>query len=412
MLEARDLGAAGGDGATGVDTSSAAPSDAESEVSVALDGSSLTLQTVDSADARLVRAYLFECGVELYAATTVSDLRSLATKLLRSPAGAIIKPAHPVLHRHSRPARHLRLESPELLRGAQLFALVQSLKEKGAVFDCELRNTFMPFTNVQRRGYKLYDAGRVRAGGPSLSHAHSHHVTAQLARFEPPGAPAVDAFIFRMNVHASMKNRDYVTMLALAMTDPPSLLLAPNSVCDCPVGLECSHMYCLAIVLEVMQTSASHREFFSTVLVFDKKRAPSGAACWWPDAFYCGVGTRRETQARLNFTESAASSHVSGGVPGYHHSDDHRCELTALLAEMKFRRGALAGLVRSQYGTAVAPLPVRPVGGEPTPPPSFAPSLVSSGAPSPARSPARHARGEDANGACELVHVLPLPHAP
>ena len=59
--------------------------------------------------------------------------------------------------------------------------------------------------------------------------------------------------MFRMAVHASMRQRDHVAMLAVTRTH---ILLAPNSICGCEVGIECSHLYCLMIVLCKLQQAS------------------------------------------------------------------------------------------------------------------------------------------------------------
>ena len=50
---------------------------------------------------------------------------------------------------------------------------------------------------------------------------------------------------------------------------PAVLLLAPDSVCSCEQGLECSHMYCLLLVLYCMQDCSSWDDFSSKVLFYD-----------------------------------------------------------------------------------------------------------------------------------------------
>ena len=207
---------------------------AASEASVGLDGSVVTAATVATAASRDLRVFLLECGLDPYANTSDGEMRGLAARLLADPAGALIAPAHPALHRHSRPALALRIE-PRVIRGAELFDLLKDLADRGAVLDERMRDAFLPFENTRKRGRKLYDAGPLRKGERHTSHCHSLDLTAQRATFEPSGFAPVDAVVFRMAVHASMKGMDHVSMLALAMTTPPRLL-APNPSAPARLG--------------------------------------------------------------------------------------------------------------------------------------------------------------------------------
>ena len=342
---------------------------------VALDGSSVTLDNVAMCTAPILRAFLVERGLDFYSNTSLRILRALAAQLLQPGAPVALDPAHPALHRHSRPNRHLTLLSSNILRGADVYDLAQYLRQSGLIFDEQTRDAWLPFENTRARGRRLYDSegtfrsGHVRAG--SRSHAHSTTIIAQPAIYAPPGKPAEEAYIFRMAVHASMRQIDHIAMLAVTKG---GILLAPNSCCSCEVGIECSHLFCLLIVLHVMQQSSSYNDFRSRVLVYDKLRAPSGQAVWWPDVFVFGLGGGTATaDSKLPFdqkvfnvgdfdvrtaasTSSPAGSHQhnSADFTDYHHSSRH-VELLRRLCQ-RFRTGQVAQLVGAEYGTAVAPL--------------------------------------------------------
>ena len=340
---------------------------------VAVDnGAHVTSDNVATVSAAQLRAFLHAAGLEYYSNTTYTRMRTLARQLLDQGAPAALKPFHPALHRHTRPNRHLRLQSSAVVRGSALFDVVRRLGDGGVKFDSATRNAFLPFPSTQARGLRLYDSegtsrrGKVQVG--SRSHAHSHSVTMQRAVYSPPGQPAVEAYIFRMAVHASMRQVDHVAMLAVTRH---GILLAPNSICSCEVGIECSHLYCLLIVLHVMQSSDGYADFVSRVLVYDKAKAPSGDAVWWPDKYpICYEEISRSPDAKLSLdrkvfdvTDASASAspvvetaHVSGGEPGYHHSSRHVDTLRRLC--FHFRHGQVAALVRAEHGDVVAPPPV------------------------------------------------------
>ena len=172
-------------------------------VAVALDATRVTLATVDADDAPSLRAYLGEVGLEIYANTPLRELRRLARRMLER--GSVrIEPAHPLLHRHSRPNRHLTSVAGEVLWGEALWQLTQQLAQAGVHFDGAARCAFLPFENTRNRGAKLYNPttlrGLVRKG--SHSHAHSKSLTAQRAVYHAPGKAAVEAYVFRMPVRA------------------------------------------------------------------------------------------------------------------------------------------------------------------------------------------------------------------
>jgi hypothetical protein len=142
---------------------------------VALDGSSVTEATVANCKAPVLRAFLIERGLDFYSNTSLRVLRALAAQLLQPGAPPALEPAHPVLHRHSRPNRHLTLTSSEIVRGEALYKIVRELKDAGLVFDEATRNAFLPFENTRARGQRLYSSeggylkGKVKAG--ERSHA-------------------------------------------------------------------------------------------------------------------------------------------------------------------------------------------------------------------------------------------------
>lgn len=335
----------------------------------ALDGSTVTLDTVDTtATAAELRAFLGAAGIDFYASATKATLRHLSRRLLEQGIPPAIQPAHPSLHMHSRSNRYLTLTGGEIIRGAALHTLVHELAQGGLVFDEPIRNRFLPFHNTQNRGLRLYDSeastreGYVRLG--SRSHAHSHQITAQCAIYAPTGEPPVEAFVFRMAVHASMRQIDHVAMLAVTRKQ---ILLAPNSICSCEVGVECSHLYCILICLYLMQQVPSYAVYLETVLVYDKSRAASGGVVWWPDVYQYGLGSRPSDASALSFdvkvvNASAPSDppiaaqtvtrHISHH-PNYHHSSHHVAELRALCAS--FRQGQISALFREEYGDLVAP---------------------------------------------------------
>ena len=344
---------------------------------VALDGSSVTETTVTSCKAPVLRAFLIERGLDFYSNTSLRVLRALAAQLLQPGAPPALEPAHPVLHRHSRPNRHLTLQSSEIVRGEALYKIVRELKGAGLVFDEATRNAFLPFENTRARGQRLYSSeggflkGKVKAG--ERSHAHSHDVTMQRATYAPPGQPAAAAYIFRMAVHASMRQIDHVAMLAVTDT---GILLAPNSCCSCEVGIECSHLFCLLIVLFVMQQSSSYADFRLRVLVYDKATAPSGLAVWWPEVFVFGLGGAggsadsklpfdqkvfnvRELDAPIGTRNTATpqapspQQHNNADFYDYHHSSKHVEVLRSLCHH--FRKCQIAESVRAAKGSSVAP---------------------------------------------------------
>ena len=96
------------------------------EPPVALDGSAVTLETVATADPALLRAFLGEHGVDFYANTSQRELRRLARRILETGVPPL-DPAHPALHRHTRPNRYLRLLSSNILRGADVWDLARYL---------------------------------------------------------------------------------------------------------------------------------------------------------------------------------------------------------------------------------------------------------------------------------------------
>jgi len=204
-------------------------------------------------------------------------------------------------------------------------------------------------------------------------------VTVQQATYESAPGQLDKAYVFRMTVHASMRSIDHTVMLAVrkpADGGPAVLLLAPDSVCSCEQGLECSHMYCLLLVLYCMQDCSSWDDFSSKVLFYDKARAPSGKAVWWVDR-YPHAPSKRTSLDRLSMdakvtaplaaapaAASDAASHVSGADQNYQRSDFHLGILRELCAT--FRGGSLALLLRAEYGDLFAPPP--PGGLPPTPP--------------------------------------------
>lgn len=162
-------------------------------------------------------------------------------------------------------------------------------------------------------------------------------------------------------------------MLAVAFVAQQwKTLLAPNSVCSCEAGLECSHLYCLLLVLHVMQHSVSWAEFKKTELCYDPKLHPSGSAVWWPDVYDRASNAQEAAEAKLPMDwkvlaplaareptrPSPSAAHVSGANRSYHHSEAHLRVLRSLVPHPTFRRGTLAQLVRQEYGELMAPPPV------------------------------------------------------
>ena len=337
----------------------------DNDPAVAPNGSKVTAATVATVGPAELRAFLGEHGVDFYANTSQRELRRLTLRLIENNVPAL-DPAHPALHRHTRPNRHLRLLSSNILRGADVYDLAQYLKAGGLSFDQPTRDAWLPFENTRKRGRRLYDSeatfrkGHIRVG--SRSHAHSLNITAQPAVYELPGQPAVEAYVFRMPVHASMRGLDHVSMLAVT---PTSILLAPNSICGCEVGIECSHLYCLMIVLWKLQQASSWDDFHTTVLRYDKSKAPSGAAVWWCDIYRTGFGGKASPESKSSFDEKVVgataapaapaaapvyATHISDD-PDYHHSSRHVAVLRNLCRH--FRCGQVAAMARAEYGDLV-----------------------------------------------------------
>ena len=97
----------------------------------------------------LLRAFLGQAGVDLYAQTPLRQLRVLARQLLEQGVPVTLKPAHPLLHRHTRGQTALRVTPGRVLRGADVYDVAQRLKGAGLLFDEATRVAFVPFENTR-----------------------------------------------------------------------------------------------------------------------------------------------------------------------------------------------------------------------------------------------------------------------
>mmetsp|Transcript_7210 Transcript_7210/g.15982 ORF Transcript_7210/g.15982 Transcript_7210/m.15982 type:complete len:952 (+) Transcript_7210:81-2936(+) len=363
----------------------------DEEVAVAASAGDITLDNLQEQPANKLRAFLVQHAVEPYATTSLTKLRALCKQLLAWPGGVppVCRPLHPALARYSRQSFRLSVQSPQHYRGTQVFDCVKRLQTVGLHLDQETRSNFLPFENVRRRGERLYHAGKSGAG-VCITFAHTRNVAMQPASFCAANGPRQDCFIFKMRCHASMRSVDHLA--SVAITDK-EILLAPNSVCSCEVGIACSHQYCLLLVLFCMQVSESHDDFLQRVPAYTAAAIPSGSANWWPDFFPRAMNTQRSawerstvdakiaagsqgggttcptTQNVPGTSQRAASrnsvlaaldtSHVSGGIKGYHHSEKHIAILKKICFVHAFRNSALAHTFRHEYGHLAAP-PVPP----------------------------------------------------